>query len=91
MTSVDVLKKLNDAVFFPAASKRNLNSGSVYNSDGKGWYWTSYAGSSTTNAQDIAFDGINGGFFYKVIQSTNNSSFARYNQMAVRLLVEVTE
>lgn len=90
LTNVDVLKDLNDAVFFPAASKRNLSAGTVYNSDNQGWYWTSYAGSSS-NAQDVMFDGKSGGFFYKVISSTNNSSMGRFNQMAVRLLVEVTE
>ncbi len=79
-----VLKQLNDAIFFPAASKRNLNSGTVYKSDGLGWYWTSDG--STTNANCLYFNGTSGGFFYN---GNSNSSTGRFNQMAVRLLVEV--
>ena len=82
---MDVLRKLNDAVFFPAASKRNLQSGKVYNSDGNGWYWT--ANGSTTNSYDIYFNGVSGGFLYS--SSHANVSMGRFNQMAVRLMVEV--
>ena len=85
LTGVDVLRKLNDAVFFPAASKRNLSSGKVYNSNGNGWYWT--ANGSTTNAYDLFFNGTAGGFFYS--GSSTSASTGRFNQMAVRLMVEV--
>ena len=81
----DAIRKLNDAVFFPAASKRNLNGGTVYNSDGKGWYWSSTS-NTTTNAKCLYFDGKSGGFYY---DGNNSSSMGRFNQMAVRLLVEV--
>lgn len=83
----DVLRQLNDALFFPAASKRNLSSGKVYNSDGLGWYWTANSGSST-NSYNLYFNGGSGGFFYN---GNSSSSMGRFNQMAVRLLVEVKE
>ena len=86
ISNYEVIKALNDAVFFPAASKRNLSSGKVYNSDGLGWYWSSDA--STTNAYNLYFDGNKGGFFYN---GYSQSSMGRFNQMAVRLLVEVKE
>lgn len=81
----DVLKQLNDAVFFPAASKRNLSGGKVYDSNGNGWYWTANGG--TTNSYCLYFNGNSGGFTYN--GSASNSSMVRSNQMAVRLLVEV--
>lgn len=87
LESCDVLKKLNDAVFFPAASKRNLTSGKVYDSDEKGWYWTAST-TTSTNAYDLYFDGEKGGFFYN---GNSQGSMSRNNQMAVRLLVEVIE
>lgn len=85
ITDYKVLKKLNDAVFLPAASKRNLSSGNVYNSNGNGWYWTANGG--TTNSYCLYFNGNGGGFTYN--GSASNSSMVRSNQMAVRLLVEV--
>lgn len=87
LDNYDVLKKLNDAIFFPAASKRNFTSGKVYDSNGKGFYWTSKA--STTNAYDLYFNGETGGFCYN--GSSANSSMSRDQKMAVRLLVEVDE
>lgn len=86
LENYEVIKELNNAVFFPAASKRNLTSGSVYNSDGKGWYWSSTSNTST-NGYDLYFDGDKGGFTYN--GTASNSSMGRFNQMAVRLLVEV--
>ncbi len=86
LDSYDVLKKLNDAVFFPAADKRNLTSGTVYESKDKGWYWSSTS-NTTTNGYNLFFDGKSGGFAYN--GSASNSSMGRFNQMAVRLLVEV--
>lgn len=91
ITDYDALKKLNDAVFFPAASKRNLSSGKVYNSDDLGWYWSAKT-ESTTNGYNLYFNcsgESSGGFFYN--GGSNSSSMGRFNQMAVRLLVEVTE
>ena len=89
ITKYEALKALNDAVFFPAASKRNLNSDKVYNSDGKGFYWQATGSSSGTNGFDLFFDGKAGGFFYK--ETSTNASMGRFNQMAIRLLVEVPE
>lgn len=86
LNNIEVLKKLNDAIFFPAASKRNLSSGKVYNSDGLGWYWSANGG--TTNATNLFFNGKDGGFFYN---GSSQSNMGRNNQMAVRLLVEVKE
>lgn len=88
LQSIEVLKELNDAVFFPAASKRNYGSdGKIYNSNGSGYYWSSKGGS--TNGYALYFNGSSGGFAYN--GSTNGSSMGRYHQMAVRLLVEVEE
>ena len=86
LDSHDVLKKLNDAVFFPAADKRNLTSGTVYSSKDKGWYWSSTS-NTTTNGYNLFFNGLTGGFAYN--GSASSSSMGRFNQMAVRLLVEV--
>ena len=86
LNSHDVLKKLNDAVFFPAADKRNLTSGTVYSSKDNGWYWSSTS-NTTTNGYNLFFNGLTGGFAYN--GSASNSSMGRFNQMAVRLLVEV--
>lgn len=85
LDSYDVLKKLNDAVFFPAADKRNLTSGTVYSSKDNGWYWSSTS-NTTTNGYNLFFNGKSGGFAYN--GSASSSSMGRFNQMAVRLLVE---
>ena len=86
LDSHDVLKKLNDAVFFPAADKRNLNSGKVYSSKDCGWYWSSTS-NTITNGYNLFFNGLSGGFAYN--GAASSSSMGRFNQMAVRLLVEV--
>ena len=86
LDSYDVLKKLNDAVFFPAADKRNLTDGKVYESKDMGWYWSSTS-NTTTNGYNLFFNGKSGGFAYN--GSASSSSMGRFNQMAVRLLVEV--
>ena len=85
------LKDLNDAVFFPAASKRLLydSKSAITKSDGQGWYWSSTG--NNTNAIEMAFDGINTTsnsrfFFY---DGNSDSNVTRCIQMAVRLLVEV--
>ena len=85
LDSYDVLKKLNDAVFFPAADKRNLTDGKVYESKDMGWYWSSTS-NTTTNGYNLFFNGKSGGFAYN--GSASSSSMGRFNQMAVRLLVE---
>lgn len=86
-----VLKDLNDAVFFPAASKRLLydSKSAITKSDGQGWYWSSTG--NNTNAIDMAFDGYTSPsssrfFFY---DGRSDSNVTRCIQMAVRLLVEV--
>ena len=86
LDNYDVLKKLNDAVFFPAADKRNLTGGKVYSSKDNGWYWSSTS-NTTTNGYNLFFNGESGGFTYN--GSASSSSMGRFNQMAVRLLVEV--
>ena len=86
LDNYDVIKRLNNAVFFPAASKRNLTSGTVYSSDGNGWYWSSTS-NTTTNGYNLFFNGNAGGFAYN--GTASSSSMGRFNQMAVRLLVEV--
>lgn len=78
LTSYDELKKLNDALFFPAAGHMVV-SGRVYS--GEGYYWS--CGGNGTNATHLIFRNKTG-FTYK-------SSSGRYLQNAVRLLVEVTE
>lgn len=88
LDNVEVLRKLNDALFFVAAGRHNFTSGTIYNTKDVGWYWTSYGGQGT-NAMNMDFDGTKGGFFYKVINSTNNSSAGRDQKFSVRLLVEV--
>ena len=91
LDSYEVLKKLNDAVFLPAASKRNLTSSTVYNSNGDGWYWSSTG--SQTNGYNLSFrdNNNNGGGWlsYSGGKDTTHSSMGREHQMAVRLLVEV--
>lgn len=92
ITDYEALKKLNDAVFFPAASKRNLSGGKVYNSNNAGWYWTS--GGTGTNGYNLYFEEYNGnGFFYTppTGSGSNKASMGRFNQMAIRLLVEVKD
>ena len=86
-----VLKDLNDAVFFPAASKRLLydSKSAITKSDGQGWYWSSTG--NNTNAIDMAFDGYTSPsssrfFFY---DGRSDSNVTHCIQMAVRLLVEV--
>ena len=88
LNNYDILKKLNNAVFFPAASKRLLATGATNPtiSDGEGWYWSSTS-NTTTNAYDLSFNGgTSNQFFY---YNRNTSGVGRFYQMAVRLLVEV--
>lgn len=89
LESIDMLKNL-DAIFFPAANGSNLNGGTIYKTDGRGYYWFA-ATSSTTNATNLYFAGGYDkayGFFYN---GNSGSSSSRNQQKAVRLVVEVTE
>ena len=90
LESIDMLKYL-DAIFFPAASGSNLNGGTIFKSNGRGYYWFA-ATSSTINATNLYFAGGSDksyGFFYN--GGDNSSSSSRNQQKAVRLVVEVTE
>ena len=71
LDSYDVLKKLNDAVFFPAADKRNLTDGKVYESKDMGWYWSSTS-NTTTNGYNLFFNGKSGGFAYNGSASSSS-------------------
>ncbi len=89
LESIDMLKNL-DAIFFPAANGSNLNGGTIYKTDGRGYYWFA-ATSSTTNATNLYFAGGYDkayGFFYN---GNSGSSSSINQQKAVRLVVEVTE
>ncbi len=96
LNSCEDLKKLNNALFFPAAGTGNPNAEkekSGYTSFNKtpGSYWSADAsqGSSTTaNGKRLWFSD-KGGFFYN--GGSNNSSFSRHGKLSVRLLVEVKE
>lgn len=87
-----ILKKLNDAVFFPAASRHYLSNGKINNSDGNGWYWSSSSNNENKKqAENFFFCGTagNGSLMYESGKSQVHTG--RNNQMAVRLLVEVDE
>lgn len=81
ITDYAALKKLNDAIFLPAAGGRITNS-----SPGSyGYYWTSKGSSTGSNAFNIIFRNTTD-FFYN---GNSGSNTVRSYQMAVRLLVEV--
>lgn len=96
LNSCDDLKKLNNALFFPAAGTGSPSA--EYERPGytdfnktPGSYWSADAnqGSATTaNGRRLYFSD-KAGFYYE--GESNNSSYTRHGKLSVRLLVEVKE
>ena len=96
LNSCDDLKKLNNALFFPAAGTGNPSAEyekTGYTSFNKtpGSYWSADAnqGSSTTANGKRLYFSDKAGFYYN--GGSNTSSYSRHGKLSVRLLVEVKE
>ncbi len=96
LNSCEDLKKLNNALFFPAAGQSSLSAeydkkGYTSFSKAPGAYWSADAnqGSSTVANGKRLYFSDKAGFFYN--GGSNNSSYSRHGKLSVRLLVEVKE
>lgn len=93
LDGVEVLDKLNNALFFAAAGKHNFT-GSNYNAktytlNDRGYYWTANSGTSS-NAYNFSFGGTKDYHWMGYTWATGTySSFGKDNAMSVRLLVQV--